>query len=192
MHFRVSDVPLSINVWGRREDQLTFEPLHLKLIDRQGNQVSESVRTTVVRAFERALKVPDADIDDLVLGAARVARVISDGDADQPVGYSSSVLDRIAWQSQQDLLHPPNTSQLRNKHIRALAAAFSERSSVLAELEIDEILQRVNERDQQIIIMRSRGFRYEDIARELGMLVVTVRCRFHLARKRLRQVAVDE
>ena len=146
----------------------------------------------MVQAFERAIKIPDADIDDLVLGAAaRVARVIADGDADRPGDYATTVLQRIAWQSQRELLTPPQTSQLRKKHIREMDSMFSETSSVLAEMEIEEILKSVDERDRKIIVMRSRGFGYEDIAREFGMLAVSVRCRFHLARKRLRQVAAD-
>lgn len=177
---------------GCWKDRLAFEPLHLKLIDRQGNQVSESIRTTVVRAFERAITVvPHADIDVLLRGATRVARVISDGDALQPLEYASAVLDRMAWQSQRELLNPPHTSQLRKKHIVELDSTFIQISAVQAELEIEQMLESVDERDRKIIVMRSRGFRYEDIARELGMLTVSVRCRFHLARKRLRQVAAD-
>lgn len=88
---------------------MSFEPLKSKLIDRMGHQVAESVQATVVRAFERAMVIPDANIDHLVLGAARVARVIADGGAAKPEEYASTVLRRIAWQSQRDFLekaHP--------------------------------------------------------------------------------------
>lgn len=63
---------------------MSFEPLKLRLIDRTGHPVAESIQTTVVQAFERAVAIPDANIHDLVLGAARVARVIADGDAQRP------------------------------------------------------------------------------------------------------------
>lgn len=83
---------------------MSFEPLKSKLIDRMGRPVDEPIQATVVRAFERAVTIPDANIDHLVLGAARVARVIEDGGATKPDEYASTVLRRIAWQSQRDFL----------------------------------------------------------------------------------------
>lgn len=61
-----------------------------------GRQVAEPVQATVVRAFERAMTIPDANIDRLVLGAARVARVLADGGAAKPEEYAATVLRRIA------------------------------------------------------------------------------------------------
>lgn len=58
---------------------MSFEPLKLKLTDRKGRPVAEPVQAKVVRAFERAMAIPDASIEHLVLGGARVARVIAGG-----------------------------------------------------------------------------------------------------------------
>ena len=51
---------------------MSFEPLKQKLLDRNGRQVTASVEATILRAFERAATVPDANIDHLVRGAARL------------------------------------------------------------------------------------------------------------------------
>ena len=117
---------------------MSFEPLKQKLLDRNGRQVTDSVQATIVRAFEIAATVPDANLDHLVRGAARVARVISDGRADKPDEYATTVLGRIAWRSQRQFVS-----------------------------------------DWQL-------------AAELGMLEVTARCRYHLARARLRKLTGRE
>lgn len=61
--------------------------------------------------------------------------------------------------------------------------------AILAGIEIRQLLDSLDPRDQTIVIMRSRGFRYEEIAAEVGMLEVSVRYRYHLARSRLRKLA---
>lgn len=48
---------------------MSFEALNLKLLDRNGRQVPDYLQATVVRAFERAATLPDANIEDLVKGA---------------------------------------------------------------------------------------------------------------------------
>ncbi len=171
---------------------MSFESLKSKLIDRTGHQVAESIQTTVVRAFERAITVPDANINDLVLGAARVARVIADGGAEKPEEYASTVLRRIAWRSHRDFVAQPQTSSLLEKEVESLEAEFSGSSAILAGIEIRQLLESLDDRDKKIVIMRSRGFRYEEIALEVGMLAVSVRCRYHLAKTRLQKFAADK
>ena len=172
---------------------MPFEPLKLKLVDRTGHQVNESVQTVVVQAFERAVAIPDANIHDLVLGAARVARVIADGGAQQPEEYASIVLRRIAWQSQRNFLEQPATCPLveEDEDIESLEEEFNGPSAIQARIGVRQLLGSLDERDQKIVLMRSRGFRYEEIAQEVGMLLVSVRCRYHLAKKRLQKLAAD-
>lgn len=172
-----------------RENGLSFEPLKLKLIDRTGHQVAEPVQKTVVRAFEQAVTIPDANIDHLILGAARVARVLADGGAVKPEEYASTVLRRIAWQSQRDFREQPHTASLSEPEIESLEAEWGCSSAILANIEIRQLLGNLDDRDQKIVTMRSRGFRYEEIATEVGMLEVSVRCRYHLAKNRLRKTA---
>lgn len=151
--------------------------------------MTESIQTTVVRAFERAIAIPDADINDLVLGATRVARVIADGGAEKPEEYASTVLRRIAWRSQREFIAPSQTSSLVQEEVETLEEQFSGSSAILAGIEIRRLLESLDERDRKIVIMRSRGFRYEEIASEIDMLTVSVRCRYHLAKGRLQKVA---
>jgi DNA-directed RNA polymerase specialized sigma24 family protein len=168
---------------------VSFEPLKSKLIDRMGRPVAEPIQATVVRAFERAVTIPDANIDHLVLGAARVARVIADGGATKPDKYASAVLRRIAWQSQRDFLEQPHAASLSEQERDSLEAERGCSSAILAGIEIRQLLNSLDDRDQKIVIMRGRGFRYEEIATEVGMLEVSVRCRYHLAKNRLRKLA---
>jgi hypothetical protein len=176
------------------QEKSSFEPLKLRLIDRTGHPVAESIQTTVVQAFERAVAIPDANIHDLVLGAARVARVIADGGAQRPEEYASSVLRRIAWQSQRNFLEQPGTCPLveDDEDIEAIEEEFNGPSAIQARIGIRQLLEGLNEQDQKIVLMRSRGFRYEEIAQEVGMLLVSVRCRYHLAKKRLQKLAADK
>ena len=171
---------------------MSFEPLKSKLIDRMGREVAEPVQATVVRAFERAVTIPDANIDHLILGAARVARVLADGGAAKPEEYASTVLRRIAWQSQREFRERSQTDSLSESEIGSLEAERGCSSAILAEIEIRHLLESLDERDQKIVMMRSRGFRYEEIATEIGMLEVSVRCRYHLAKSRLRKIAGGE
>ena len=171
---------------------MPFEPLKSKLVDRMGRQVAEPVQATVVRAFERAITIPDANIDHLVLGAARVARVIADGGAAKPDEYAFTVLRRIAWQSQRDLLEPSQTASLTEQEAESLEDEGGCSSAILAGIEIRQLLDNLDDRDEKIVTMRSRGFRYEEIAAEVGMLEVSVRCRYHLAKNRLRKLAGGE
>ena len=168
---------------------MPFEQLKSKLVDRMGRQVAEPVQATIVRAFEGAMTIPDANIDHLVLGAARVARVIADGGAARPDEYAATVLRRIAWQSQRDFLEPAQTASLTEPEVRSLETERSSPSAIQAGIEIRQLLDNLDGRDEKIVTMRSRGFRYEEIAREVGMLEVSVRCRHHLAKKRLRKLA---
>lgn len=168
---------------------MSFEPLKSKLIDRMGRPVDEPIQATVVRAFERAVTIPDANIDHLVLGAARVARVIEDGGATKPDEYASTVLRRIAWQSQRDFLVQSHADSVSEEERESLEAERDCSSAILAGIEIRHLLNSLDDRDQKIVTMRSRGFRYEEIAAELGMLEVSVRCRYHLAKNRLRKLA---
>jgi hypothetical protein len=163
------------------ENCVSFEPLKSKLIDRMGRQVSEPIQAMVVRAFERAMSIPDANIDHLVLGAARVARVIADGGATKPDEYASTVLRRIAWQSQRDFLERSHVADLSERDAELLESERSCPSAILAGIEIRQLLDNLDDRDQKIVSMRNRGFRYEEIAAEIGMLEVSVRCRYHLA-----------
>lgn len=146
---------------------------------------------TVVSAFERAIAIPDANINDLVLGATRVARVIADGGAEKPEEYASAVLRRIAWRSQRDFITPSQTSSLLQEEVESLEEEFSGSSAILAGIEIRQLLEGLDERDRKIVIMRSRGFRYEEIASEIDMLTVSVRCRYHLAKSRLQKIAAS-
>jgi DNA-directed RNA polymerase specialized sigma24 family protein len=171
---------------------MSFEPLKSKLIDRRGRQVAEPVQATVIRAFERAVTIPDANIDKLVLGAARVARVIADGEAKKPEEYAATVLRRIAWQSQRDFMDHPQTDSLSEKETESIEARRGSSATILAGIEIQQLLSNLNDRDRKIVTMRSRGFRYEDIALQVGMLEVSVRCRYHLAKNRLRKLAGGE
>lgn len=168
---------------------MSFEPLKSKLIDRTGHPVTEPVQATVVRAFERAVTIPDANIDHLISGAARVARVLADGGAAKPEEYASTVLRRIAWQSQREFCEQPLTVPLSELETDSLEAERGCSSAILAGLEIRQLLESLDDRDQKIVIMRSRGFRYEEIAAETGMLEVSVRCRYHLAKNRMRKIA---
>jgi DNA-directed RNA polymerase specialized sigma24 family protein len=147
-----------------------------------------------VQAFERAVAVPDANIHDLLLGAARVARVIADGGAQRPEEYASIVLRRIAWQSRRNFLDQPQTCPLVEEHedIKSPEEEFNGPSAILAKIGIRQLIESLNERDQKIVLMRSRGFRYEEIAQEAGMLLVSVLCRYHLAKKRLQKLAADK
>lgn len=154
-----------------------------------GRQVGEPIQATVVRAFERAMMIPDANIDDLVLGAARVARVIADGGAAKPDEYASTVLRRIAWQSQRDFVGQAHAASLSEKEAESVEDERSCPSAILAGIEIQQLLDTLDSRDQKIVIMRSRGFRYEEISVEVSMLEVSVRCRYHLAKNRLRKLA---
>ena len=168
---------------------MSFEPLKSKLIDRMGRQVAEPVQATVVRAFERAMMIPDANVDHLVLGAARVARVIADGGATKPEEYASTVLRRIAWQSQRDFVEQRYTDSLTDIEAELLQADSNCASAIFAGIEIAQLLDSLDSRDQKIVSMRGRGFRFQEIALEVGMLEVSVRCRYHLATKRMRKLA---
>ena len=171
---------------------MSFEPLKLRLVDRSGHQVAESIQTAVMRAFERAVTIPDANIKELISGAARVARVIADGRAEKPDEYASTILRRIAWRSQRDFLAQSQTSVLLEQDVQSLQAEYGGSSAILAGIEIRQLLETLDDRDQKIIIMRSRGFQYEEIAQELGMLAVSIRCRYHLAKNRLQKFAADK
>ena len=168
---------------------MSFEALKLKLLDRNGRQVPEYVQATIVRAFERAATVPDANIDHLVQGAARVARVIADGGAAKPDEYASSVLGRIAWLSQRQFAYSSETASRSRVEVDSLQASEGSPSAIVADIEIRQLLETLDDRDRQIVTMRSRGWTYKEIAHALGMLEVTVRCRYHLAKGRLRSVA---
>ena len=157
-----------------------------------GRQVAEPVQATVVRAFARAITIPDANIDHLVLGAARVARVIADGGAAQPEEYAATVLRRIAWQSQREFLEQSQAASLSEQEAESLEAELGCSSAILAGIEIRQLLDNLDDRDQKILTMRSRGFRYEEIATEVGMLEVSARCRYHLAKNRLQKLADGE
>lgn len=167
---------------------MSFEALKLKLLDRNGRLVPDCVQATVVRAFERAATIPDANIDHLLRGAARVARVIADGGAAKPDEYASSVLGRIAWLSQRQFEHSSDVARSALA-LDSLQASEGSSSAIVADIEIRQLLETLDERDRQIVTMRSRGWSYKEIAQELAMLEVTVRCRYHLAKGRLRSVA---
>ena len=137
-------------------------------------------------------RFPDANIEHLVLGAARVARVIADGGATKPEEYASTVLRRIACQSQRDFLEHPHSSYVSEQEVESLEAEQGCSSAILAGIEIRQLLDHLDERDQTIVTMRSRGFRYQEIGAEVGMLEVSVRCRYHLAKNRLRNLAGDK
>ncbi len=154
-----------------------------------GTPVGESIQNTVVRAFERAMTFPDANIDELLAGAARVARVLADGRAEKPDEYASTVLQRIARQSQRDFFEHSQTSCLLEDELETLEAEFSSPSAILAGIEIQQLLEGVIESDQTILTMRSRGFRFREIALQVGMLEVSVRCRYHLAKRYLQRFA---
>jgi DNA-directed RNA polymerase specialized sigma24 family protein len=79
-----------------------------------------------------------------------------------------------------------------DEDFKSLEEAFNGPSAILAKIGIRQLLESLNERDQKIVLMRSRGFRYEEIAQEVGMLLVSVRCRYHLAKKRLQKLAADK
>ena len=147
---------------------MSFEPLKLKLIDGMGRQVPEPVQATVVRAFERAITIPDANIEELVLGAARVARVIADGGATKPEEYASTVLRRIARQSQRDFVEESQVVSLSDYETRFLPGESASSSAILAGIEIERLLDNLDARDLQIVRMRSRGFRYAEIGVEIG------------------------
>jgi DNA-directed RNA polymerase specialized sigma24 family protein len=165
----------------------SFEPLKLQLVDRAGQQVTESIQMIVLRAFEKAMVIPDANINHLILGAARVARVIADGGARKPEEYATTVLRRIALRSQRDFVgRSQPSSSLFKRDVDSLEDALSCSPTVLAKIEIEQLLEILDERDQKIVMMRSHGFRYEQIAPEVGMLAVSVRCRYHIAKNRLR------
>lgn len=171
---------------------MSFEPLISKLFDRRGHQVAESIQTTVVRAFERAIAIPDANVDDLVSGAARVARVIADGGAKRPEEYASNVLRRIAFQSQRNFLGHAQTASLSDHEVHSLEGNLNSSSSILAGIEIRQLLASLGERDRKIVMMRSRGFRYEEIAADLGMPSMSVRCRHCLVKRRLQKIGADK
>lgn len=168
---------------------MSFEALKLKLLDRNGRQVPDCVQATILRAFERAATVPDANIDHLVRGAARVARVIADGRAAKPDEYASSVLGRIAWLSQRQFEYSSQAVALSNAEADSIEASRGAPFALLADIEIKQLLQRLDDRDRKIVTMRSRGWTYKEIAESLAMLEVTVRCRYHLAKGRLRNLA---
>jgi DNA-directed RNA polymerase specialized sigma24 family protein len=149
-----------------------------------GQQVPEPVQATVVRAFERALGIPDANIDHLVSGARRVARVIASGGATKPEEYASTVLHRIARQSQRAFVEDPQLVPLEECGT-GLHATVGADSAVLAGIEIQRLLEKLDDREQKIVMMRSRGFRFGEIAAEMGMYEASVRCLYHLAKKRL-------
>jgi hypothetical protein len=170
----------------------SFEPLKLQLVDRTGRQVTESIQMIVLRAFEKAMTIPDANINDLILGAARVARVIADGGANKPEEYAATVLRRIAWRSQRDFVGRPKECSLLERDIDSLEEEFGCSSTILAKIEIQQLLEILDERDQKIVMMRSHGFRYEQIAPEVGMRAVSVRCRYHIAKNRLQRRAAGK
>ena len=62
-------------------------------------------------------------------------------------------------------------------------------SAIIADIQVRELLDSLDDRDRSILVMRSRGFRFKEIAYTLGMLEVSVRCRYHLANHRLRTLA---
>jgi DNA-directed RNA polymerase specialized sigma24 family protein len=166
-----------------------FEPLKLKLIDDMGRQVSEPVQATVIRAFERAVRIPDANIDHLVSGASRVARVIAAGGATKPEEYASTVLSRIARQSQRDFVDDAQLVSLEECEAGLHATIGPDSSRVLAGIEIERLLKSLDDRERKIVIMRSRDFRFGEIAAEMGMYEASVRCLYHLAKKRLGKIA---
>jgi DNA-directed RNA polymerase specialized sigma24 family protein len=168
---------------------MSFEALKLRLLDRDGRQVPDCVQATVVRAFERAATVPDANIDQLLRGAARVARVIAGGGAAKPDEYASSVLGRIAWSSQRQFECSSGFGSRPTVEVDSLEASEGSPSAITADIEIRRLLEKLDDRDRQIVTMRSRGWSYKEIAHSLSMLEVTVRCRYHLAKGRLRSVA---
>jgi DNA-directed RNA polymerase specialized sigma24 family protein len=79
-----------------------------------------------------------------------------------------------------------------DEDIEAIEEEFNGPSAIQARIGIRQLLEGLNEQDQKIVLMRSRGFRYEEIAQEVGMLLVSVRCRYHLAKKRLQKLAADK
>jgi len=166
-----------------------FEPLKLKLLDDMGRQVPEPVLATVVRAFERAVRIPDANIDRLVSGASRVARVIAAGGAKKPDEYAATVLSRIARRSQRDFVNDAQLVPLSECEARLHVTIGSDSSAVLAGIEIQRLLESLDDREQKIVMMRSRGFRFGEIAAEMGMYEASVRCLYHLAKKRLGTLA---
>ncbi len=168
---------------------MSFEPLKLKLIDGMGRQVPEPVEATVVRAFERAIRIPDANIDELVQGAARVARIIADGGAAKPDEYASTVLRRIARRSQRDFVEESHVVPLSECETSSLPGEYASSSAILAGIEIERLLDNLDARDLKIVLMRGRGFLYAEIAVEMGMLEASVRVRYHLAQKRLGKLA---
>lgn len=168
---------------------MPFEPLKLKLLDDMGRQVSQPVQATVVRAFERAIGIPDANIDHLVSGASRVARVIAAGGATKPEEYATTVLHRIAHQSRREFLDDHHLVPLSDCEAGLQGTVGSDSSAVLARIEIQRLLESLEEREQKIVMMRSRGFRFGEIAAEMGMYEASVRCLYHLAKKRLGTLA---
>ena len=135
---------------------MSFEPLKQKLLDRNGRQVTASVEATILRAFERAATVPDANIDHLVRGAARVARVISDGRADKPDEYATTVLGRIAWRSQQQFVSDWQLASSSSDQTACLEANEGCSSAILADIEVRQLLDTLDDRDRSIFVMESR------------------------------------
>lgn len=164
---------------------MSYEPLKKKLLDRNGQQVAESVQSTVTRAFERALSFPDANIDRLITAAAQVARVLTEGGAMRPEGYAFAALGRAAWHSQRefDLGWRLNVSSASDTLV--LSSAEGNASELDADILISQLLSQLDERDRMILTMRSRGFLYSEIAEELGITPVTVRVRYCMARNQL-------
>ncbi|MDQ2776753.1 MAG: hypothetical protein M3Y57_17810 [Acidobacteriota bacterium] len=144
-----------------------------------------------MRAFESAVAVPDADIDALISGAARVARVIADGNAEKPEEYASCVLGRIAWSSQRAFITQPQTTSLLDAEVHRLESDTERSLAILAGIEIRQLLNSIDARDRTIVTMRSRGFKYEEIARALGMRVMSVRSRYCIAKSQLRIATIN-
>jgi len=133
-----------------------------------GRQVAEPIQATVLRAFERAITIPDANIDHLVLGAARVARVIADGGATEPDEYASTVLRRIARKSQRAFVEQSGTAYLSQEEAQFLEEQRCGSSAILAGIAIQQLLDSLNDHHQKIVNMRSRGFRYAEISAGSG------------------------
>ena len=89
-----------------------------------------------MRAFERAVTIPDANIKDLISGAARVARVIADGRAEKPEEHASTILRRIAWRSQRDFLARSQIPILLVQDVETLQAEYGGSSAIIAGIEI--------------------------------------------------------
>jgi len=94
--------------------------------------------------------------------------VVADGGAAKPDEYASSVLGRIAWLSQRHFAYSSEAASRSRVEVDSLQASEASPSAIVADIEIRQLLETLDDRDRQIVTMRSRGWTYKEITRARG------------------------